>query len=74
MKEINENLEKLKIGSCTKSKRDDLKQEGSMIFCEESSRVLYEMGNMELFELKHISVTISCRSCLRYAARGINIL
>ena len=28
MKEINEKLEKLKIGSCTKSNRDDLKQEG----------------------------------------------
>ena len=29
-----------------------------MIFSEESSRVLYEMGNMELFELNHISATI----------------
>ena len=26
MKEINEKLEKLKIGSCTKSNRDDLKK------------------------------------------------
>ena len=33
MKEINEKLEKLKIGACTKSNRDDLKQEGNMIFC-----------------------------------------
>ena len=32
MKEINKKLEKLRIGSCTKSIRDDLKKEGDMIF------------------------------------------
>ena len=58
MKEISEKLKKLKFGSCTKSNRDDLKQEGNVIFIEESSRVLYEKGNMELFELKQVSVTI----------------
>ena len=43
-----QNLEKLKTGSCTKSIRNDLKKKGDMIFSEESSRVIYEMGNLEL--------------------------
>ena len=51
MKEINEKLEKLKIGSSTKSIRNDLSN-GKMIFSEESSRAIYEMGNMELKELR----------------------
>ena len=52
MKEINEKLEKLKSGSCTKSSREDLKREnGDIIFSEESRRVIGEMGNMDLFEL-----------------------
>ena len=59
MKEINEKLEKLKSGSCTKSIRDDLKK-SNMIFSEKPSRVMYEMGNMELFELKQTSVTTQC--------------
>ena len=41
-----------------------------MIFSEESSRVIYEMGNMELFELGQISVTIRCHSCLKHVPEG----
>ena len=47
MNEINEKLEKFKMGSCAKSIRNDLRK-GKMIFSEESSRAIYEMGNMEL--------------------------
>ena len=47
MKEINKTLEMLKSDSCTKSIRDDLKKKGDMIFSEESTRAIYEMGNME---------------------------
>ena len=36
-------VEKLKSGSCSKSIRDDMKED-NMIFSEESSRVIYEMG------------------------------
>ena len=70
MKEINKTLEKLKRGSCTKSIRDDLKKQGDMIYSEESSRVIHEMGNMELFELGQISKTIQCHSCLKHLPEG----
>ena len=45
MNEINEKLEKFKMGSSTKSIRTDMSK-GNMIFSEESSRVIYEMGNL----------------------------
>ena len=51
MKEINKKLGKLQMGSCTKSIHDDLLK-GKIIFSEESSRAIYEMGNMELIELR----------------------
>ena len=73
MKEINKTLEKLKSGSCTKSIREELKKKGDMIFSEESSRVIYEMGNMELFELVQISVTIQCHSCLKHVPEGFKL-
>ena len=47
MNEISEKLENFKMGSCAKSIRNDL-WKGNMIFSEESSRAVYEMGNMEL--------------------------
>ena len=70
MKEINTTLEKLTSSSCTKSIRDDLKKKGDMISTEKSSRVIYEMGTMELFELGQISVTIQCHSCLKHVSEG----
>ena len=71
MKEINKMSEKLKSGSCTKSVRDDLEKKGDMIFSEVSSRVIYEMGSMELFELRQISVTAQCHSCLKHVPEGL---
>ena len=69
MKEINntlERLKRLKSGSCTKSIRDDQKKQGDMMFSEESSRVIHEMGNMELIELVQISVIIQCHAWLNH--------
>ena len=71
MKEINETSEKLKSGSSTKSIRDVLKKQGDMIFSEESSRVIHEMGNMELFDLGKISKTSQYRSCLKHLTEGV---
>ena len=72
MKDINKKLERLRIGSCTKSIRKDLSN-GNMIFSEESSRAIYEMGNMELIELRQTSETIQCLSCLKQVPEGLNM-
>ena len=71
MKEINEKLEKLKSRSCTKSIRDDLKKKGDMIFSEESSRAVYEMGNMELIDLRQSSATIQSRGVEHLSIRRL---
>ena len=42
-----------------------------MIFSEQSSRVIYEIGNMELFELRQISATTQCHSCLKHVPEGL---
>ena len=47
MNEINEKLEKFEMRLGTQSIRNDL-WNGNMIFSEESSRAIYERGNMEL--------------------------
>ena len=47
MNEINEKLEKFERGPSAKSIRTDLSK-GTTIFSEETSRDMYEMGNMEL--------------------------
>ena len=73
MKEINKKLEKLRIGSCTKSIRDDLKKKGDMIFSEESSRATYEVGNLELIEQRQTSATIQCLSFLKHIPDGLNM-
>ena len=56
MGQLQEVLEKLRTGSHTKSIREDLrKQENSMIFSEESKRIIHEQGNIGLHEaLKHL--------------------
>ena len=71
MNEINEKLEKFQMGSCAKSIRNYLSK-GKMIFSEESSRAVYEMGNMELIELRQTSTTIQCLSCLKHVPQGLN--
>ena len=65
MDEINEKLGKLKIGSGTTFIRNDVSK-GEMIFSEESSRAICEMGNMELIDLRQTSATIQCPSCLKH--------
>ena len=72
MSENNEKLEKLKVGSCTKSIRNDLSK-GTVIFSEEPRRAIYEMGNIELIELKQTSATIQCSSCLKHVSEGVNM-
>ena len=70
MKEITEKLEKFKLGSGTQSIRNDLSK-GKKIFREEPSRAIYEVGNMELIELRQTSATIQCPSCLKHRTRWI---
>ena len=72
MKEIHKKLEKLKIGSGTKSFRNGLSK-GNMIFSEESSRTFYDLGNMEWIELRQTSVTTQCLSCLKHVPEGLNM-
>ena len=55
-----------------KSIRNDLLK-GNMIFSEESRRAIYEMGNMELIELKQTSATFQCSSCLKHVLEGVNM-
>ena len=54
------------IGSCAKSIQNDLSK-GRKIFSGKTSRAVYEMGNMELIELKQTSGTIQCPSSLKHA-------
>ena len=72
MKEINNKLEKLRNGSCTKSICNDLSK-GNTIFSEESRRAMYEMGNLELIELRQTSATIQCSSCLKHVPERLNM-
>ena len=70
MKEVSEKLEKLKSESCSQSIRDGLKKE-EIIFSEESCRMIFEMGNLELFELRQTTDAVQCHSCLKYVPRGL---
>ena len=42
-----------------------------MIFIQESSRVIYMMGNMELVDLGQISQTIQCHAFLKHVPEGL---
>ena len=44
-----------------------------MIFSEESSRAIYEMGNMELIEQRQTSATVQCLSSLKHVPEGLNM-
>ena len=44
-----------------------------MIFSEESNRAIYEMGNIEMIELRQTSATTQCLSCLRHVLEGMNM-
>ena len=58
------------MGLRAKFIRNDLSK-GKMIFSEESSRAVYEMGNMEVMS-KQTSATIQCPSCLKHVPEGFN--
>ena len=67
MGQIQEVLEKLRTGTYTKSTREDLIKTGnSMIFSEESRRIIHELDNLELYELRQKSSTIQCHSCWKH--------
>ena len=54
-------IERIKIGSCKICICEDLAKE-KMVFSQESSQVIFDMGNVELIELK--TSMIQCPSCL----------
>ena len=58
---INQQVNKVKAGANKFSIRSDLAKDG-MIFSEESNCGIYEMGNVELTELKQTSETTQCPS------------
>ena len=60
------------MGPVTTSIRSELSK-NNMIFSEESSRAIYEMGNMELIELRQTSATMQCLSCLKRVPKGFNM-
>ena len=60
-------IERAKIGSKNICIRDDQAKE-KMVYSKESSRAVFEMGNVELIELKKSSV--QCPSCLHYVFEG----
>ena len=61
-------INKVKAGPNKISIRNDSAKD-KMICSEESSRPIFEMGNVELIELKKTSETIQCASCLKYDLR-----
>ena len=46
--------------------------EKSIKFSEESSRIIHEMDNVELYELGEVSV--HCQSCLKHIPEGLTLL
>ena len=41
------------------------------IFSEESSRIIHELGKIEVYELGHMSSTIQCHSCWKHLPEGL---
>ena len=60
-------IERVQIGSNKICIREDLAKE-KMVFSKESSRAIFEMGNVELIELK--KSPIQCPSCFHYVFEG----
>ena len=65
-----EDIERIKIGSNKVCIREDLAKE-KMVFSKESSQAIFEMGNVELMELKKTS--IQWPSCLHYVFEGTSL-
>ena len=63
---------KLRKGPYPKSIRGDLRKPGnSVIFSEESRRIIHSLGNIELYELGQMSCTIQCHSCFWHMPEGL---
>ena len=58
----NQVIERVKIGSSKICIREDLAKE-KMVFTEESSQAIFEMGNVELIELLKSSVQCPSSAC-----------
>ena len=72
MKEINENLEKLRIGSNVESIKQDLSREdGNLTFSEDPRRIISQMGKVKLIELGITKATVQCQVCYRHVLEGI---
>ena len=56
-------IERIKIASNKNGIREDLAKE-KVLFSQESSQAIFEMGSVELIELKTFG--IHCPSCLQY--------
>ena len=63
----NKEIERIKIGLNKICVREDPAKE-KMVFSKESSRAIFEMGNVELNEWKKSS--IQCPSCFHYIFEG----
>ena len=62
----------MRIGSNAASIRENLsKEDADLTLSEESQRIIYDMGNVELFELGKKPKTVQCRSCLKHVLEGI---
>ena len=65
-------VEKLRNGSRTKSILEDLGKSRKLYeFNEESSRIVHEMGNIELYELGQMTRTVQCHSCWKHLPEGL---
>ena len=63
----NQAIERVKVGSIKFCIRKDLAKE-KMVFSQESSQAIFEMGTVELIELK--TFLIQCPSCLHNVFKG----
>ena len=48
-------------------------QKNSMMFSEESSRTVHEMGNIKLYQLGQMTRTIQCHSCWKHLPGGLTL-
>ena len=72
MGKIQEVVVKLRKGSYTKSIREDLgNPQNSMRFSEESSRIIHEVGNIDLYELGQMTRSVHCHSCWKHLPEGL---
>ena len=75
MSEIQELVVKMRTGYQIESIVADLGKKGKFNrFSEASKRTVRELGNVALYELGAISMTVQCQACLKIRTRGITLL